>query len=684
MYFAAASSLALRRAQALVPEQIAVHRPGHGERAAAEVSAAGLAADLRTQATEIAERFDRRNGTDRVGTLIRGVLDAQPWVEHLPMSPTAVRRATVVTPPSTVDSVVSEPIVIEPVPATSGPDELLDLIEGHYEEDREVEGGAALDAFDERYGGAELTTGQRARLADLRAARLSATNEDRRSADHAAAIDLWREAAAGYAAAGQPEREQHALARTGAALCWSGDIDHGMPIVVAATDWLVTHAEPTVMVRAATRLAICYLNERRPDETLATLDRVASVVDEVPERARLRYSFIRLAAAAHLDRFEEVLRDAPAVAERLESLGMAARASRTRITLAGALEQTGQLAAAADQLAAAIPALSDPRGRDQLRVARAAMLARTERAAEAVDDLVDAVADRTAHGDEAGAADVRYPLALAYLNSNRPLDAAEVAEEQLAYRSRTGDPAQALNVRLLLARIYRRLNVAADAVAQLDAVADWYAANGERAGVGQMAQQAAEILDEANRDDDAAARFLVAADICAELDLPLPELYNRRRHATSLHWAHQSERAVAALEAADAVVPRVDHDDADARWEVARLHYDASRILWGAGELAEAAVRAGRAADDFASLDAPAAVADSRLQQAKIRWNLDEYGPAEAAARQGLAALPTGHPPQALVEVLDAALRRQDRDEEADAVWRTYGLSRPSTEDGER
>jgi hypothetical protein len=85
MMFAAWSALALRRAGA-GPQEVVVHRPGHGERPAVEISAASLAEQLTGEATTIAERFDRRNGTEQVGAMVRDILEAQPLVDYLPLS----------------------------------------------------------------------------------------------------------------------------------------------------------------------------------------------------------------------------------------------------------------------------------------------------------------------------------------------------------------------------------------------------------------------------------------------------------------------------------------------------------------------------------------------------------------------------------------------------------------------
>src|SRR6185369_16439187 len=69
MRFAATAADALRRAQLTRPD-LAIHRPEHGERPAGPIGAADLAEMLATQATAVAERFDRRNGTDAVSSAV--------------------------------------------------------------------------------------------------------------------------------------------------------------------------------------------------------------------------------------------------------------------------------------------------------------------------------------------------------------------------------------------------------------------------------------------------------------------------------------------------------------------------------------------------------------------------------------------------------------------------------------
>jgi len=667
MRFAAAASLALRRAQDRQPgDELTVHRPAHADRPAATVPAVALAAELATQATELAERFDRRNGTDAISTLIRDVLDGEPWLDYLPLSPTAARtrnRATGAAPltgetdaaqPGGATAAETPPAPAA-VPETSGPDELLDLIETHHDVGRVAEAAAALDAFAARYGDRELTTAQRARLTEARAAH--------QRDDAEAAARMFREAARDYASAGDAEEEHRCLARAAAAVCWEGDRDDELPTLIDQTEWLLVHGSPKARVAAASRLAIVHHHARRPEPALAVLDRVTDSLDAAPPATRARHAAVRLAVLGALQRTDEILQTGPAVIALAESAGLPDDAAQAHAVLAMALRFTGNLTEAADHFAAAAALISDEERRAGLRLARAELLAHTDRAGEVLDELVERVADTTARGDRPAASHARFSLAVAYLNTDRLLDAAEVAEEELAYRLRhreeTEESGGVPAVRELLVAIYERLGHPAEAVDQLDAIADEL--SGDRLTVARAAQRAGEILAAADRDDQAAARFLAAADICAEIDQPLAELHNRRRGATSLHWAGRSDEAVAALDRADAVAARLTADNDTVRWERARLDFDGARILWAADRPTEAAHRAARAAEMSLSLGSPGAAAESHLLQAQILLTSGQPREAETTVRRALDLLPEGADREPYLQVLEAARAAGDR-----------------------
>jgi tetratricopeptide (TPR) repeat protein len=452
MIFAASAALALRRAQARQPEEeLTVFRPGSDEREAGRFPATELAAVLAAQATEISTRFDRRNGTDRVGTQLRAILDAQPLTDHLPLSPTAVPGARTAS-------------ALETVPST-------------------VE-----------------------------------------SADPATVVSLF-----------------------------------------AKTTGVAT--------------------------------------------------------------------------------------------------------------AQAVP---------KLDYDQAVEVAQTERAAQAVAVLADAVAERTAHGDTAGAADARHALAIAYLNSGRTLDAAEVAEEELAYRQGgelvADQPSPALPAWRLLTAIYIELGQPEEAMAQIDAARADCRRVGNIAGAGQMDEEAGDILDRLDRDDEAAVRYLAAAEEFAAAELPFEEVRNRRQHAVSLMWARGPERGLEALAAAAALLERLPADDdtaTDLRWQRAKHDFDEAHIRWRGGQHAAAEQLADRAADSWLGVGDLRGSSEARAMRARILLAGGQAAPAEAEARRALAQLPEPSRRPAFVGVLADALQAQGRDTEAAACWAEHGLSKP-------
>src|SRR2546421_22005 len=80
---AARAALLLRRA----PGQPRLHRPGHGTRTAAAVTAAALGEELAARALELAGRFDARNGSGYQSERVREVLDGRPIVAGLSLVP---------------------------------------------------------------------------------------------------------------------------------------------------------------------------------------------------------------------------------------------------------------------------------------------------------------------------------------------------------------------------------------------------------------------------------------------------------------------------------------------------------------------------------------------------------------------------------------------------------------------
>src|SRR5690606_38550556 len=131
-----------------------------------------------------------------------------------------------------------------------------------------------------------------------------------------------------------------------------------------------------------------------------------------------------------------------------------------------------------------------------------------------------------------------------------------------------------------LAVIYAGLGQPDEALAQTDAVIADCLRVGNHAGAGQMDEDAGDILNQMDRDQEAAARYLAAAERFAAAGLPFEELRNRRQHAFSIAWTHGPERGLAALAEAAAVLDRLPGGDAspEVRWERAKQDLDEATL----------------------------------------------------------------------------------------------------------
>jgi tetratricopeptide (TPR) repeat protein len=419
------------------------------------------------------------------------------------------------------------------------------------------------------------------------------------------------------------------------------------------------------------------------DEAFAVIDRAEDLAGEAPVWVSVTLKVQRMWLLSLAGEWDRVIALAEPTADTAVESGLAPAAGQVYGLLGQALQARGDFAGAGDAVGRAIALIDDPRIAADLRITRANLLARTDRSGEVLGDLVEVVAERTAAGDGLGAALARHPLAIAYLNLDRLLDAAEVAEEELGYllaHPGAGDP---IPVRYLLATIYQRLDQPDEAIAALAAIAADCDASGNRGGLAQMAEEIGDILDRLNRDAEAAARYLEAAQAFHEVGASLEELRNRRRHAIGLHWAHQPGDAVAALAAADAFAAGLpDELGAHLTWERALLDHDAARILWGAERHGDAAERVTRSAVGFRSIEALPQAVTADLLLAEILLDDGAPVPAEAVVRRALALVNPGEGRRPrMVALLAATLRAQERPEDAAAVWAEFGVPRPTTDD---
>ncbi len=660
MRFAAAGEAVLRRVAAADPG-VRVHRPGSGDRPAAEYPAAELAAELGSEADAIAARFDARNGSDAVSRLVAGVRAAEQLVDQLPLSTTPQRRSTARPP--------ARPTAEVALPAGAGPTELLDLAEHHARRGQDADADAVWAAFDDRYAGAELSEVQRARRADA----FGATSAH--GGDLATAETAWSSALDLFARAGEELRRQVTRGRLGLLYCMTDRSESGLAMLEESVAYVLAHAGPDRWCGSLAALGNGYSLVGRPGEALGTLERAEQYLSAcLDPHMPAQLALLRVRCHAISGDWEQVAQAAVEALEQCRMLGFQDGMGPAHMFAGYAAEQRGDTEQALHAYDQALAAAIDPQLTSQVRRQRASLLAGTERAAEAIDDLREAVAESKAAGQPEGVVSAQHQLAIAYLNSGQPLDCAEVAEEALAWFLEH-EPEHAIGLRHLLSAAYQRLGQPDEAINQLEQVRLFCVERTNPAGAGQMAEEIAVILDRLDRDALAATRFAEAADSFRSADLIIDELRNRRRHATSLLWANQVPAAVTALAVADERSLQLPRQPAG-QWEQAMLRYDGAKIVAAQGEPATAAVRAGAAADGFRALDRPVPAAHSEALRAEFLTRLGQHADAEKALRRALEGLPDEHETRAdLAARLAESLTELGRTAEAAAVRAEYGLA---------
>jgi tetratricopeptide (TPR) repeat protein len=661
MRFASRAALVLRQVAALDPRRT-VFRPEHGDRPAVQVPVGALAEELAELSVRLAARFDARNGSGYQSMRNSAVLAAEPVVPALPLTVPAQRRPE---RPRTAPAVR--------ISAELGPDDLLDLAEQHYRRGEFPAAYAHWHAFDDRYASAALSTLQRARRADGYG--LEAAN----GGDLPSAETAWRSAVGLYAEAGDELRRQTARGRLGLAYCVTERGESGLPIVEETTTYLLAHGPLDRRAGAFMSLSAAYGATGRHDEGLDALERAEEYASASPDpNIRIRLVIDRaqhLGAAGRVDRSREAALEGVRLARAAGFREGLARASWI-LGLAAEFQHDPQ--GAVDAYDDALAAAEDAVFERQVRRHRATLLAGSARAAEAIDDLAEALAADLGAGDTAGANALRHQLAIAYLNAGRDLDAAETAEAAVAGFEEAGDP-HAHAVRHLLANANVRLGLHDEAIELLEVVEAHCLATSNPAGAGQMAEEIGDILDKLDRDAAAAARFAAAAERYREAELPVDTVRARRRYATSLLWSRDLPGALAALEEADllsADLPAT--GDPAATWERAMLGYDGAKILSHDGRPAAAAVRAAAAAARFRSIEALAEAAHTEALRGELLMQAEHPGAAEQALRRALADLPDQDSEEArqrMADLLAEALAAQGREDEAAAVRAAHGIA---------
>jgi tetratricopeptide (TPR) repeat protein len=565
MAFAASGAALLRRLAELGHGDLTVRRADRGE-----VAGAALAEELAAYATDLAQRFDARNGTTAQSTWVARRLAPEPFGVRLPLSPTDRRAAVAPTPPA-------PPEPGPDVPADAGPDALLDLIERLEDEDRDAGVAAVAAELDARFPD-PLPPALEGRRAMVRG------GLHWNAGDLEAVRDEWTRGAGLFAAAGLPDRESAARGRLGVVLFQLGDAEAGRAAVAADAAYQREHGTARSRATACSRVALLAVWEQRAEDAAAAQDETdraaAGIADErIRARTAVRAAQVR-AALGDRDVARDALAGAVAFYREHGPVGRLAPAA----VLLGRVTRDP-----AEALSAFTEALADPEVALEARIGRGHALTHLDRAAEAVPDFVEAVALCAERDlDDAGAF-ARHDLANAYLAAGRAAEAAEVAEEARAALDRLGHREAADDVRLLLANTYRRLNDTDGALALYDELVDRLGDN--PAGRGQIHEYAADLLFRLDRDAVAAERFAAAAEDLRSAGDPLGELRVLRRRVTALHWADDVPAALETVRVAGqrhAELPAEVAGEPAAVWERVMLGVEAARLLTARDRWADA------------------------------------------------------------------------------------------------
>ncbi|WP_250031924.1 tetratricopeptide repeat protein [Paractinoplanes maris] len=650
MHFSADAAMLLRRLTELGHGDAVIRRRDRGDSSAAE-----LGTELSARAIELAQLFDKRNGTDHQSRLITADLSTEPYEVTLTLSPTARRPAAVTVPAPAAESAgpsaalapavpapaVPAPAVLAPdvpIPAEATAAELLDLARQLDQADDDAGLAAALEALDARFpqlayvqlgdAQADHVQGGDARAGDVQGgdaragdvqggdvqggdvqggdaragdvqggdvrggdALLAARREvllgnQLRAPGRDDARGHWDRAVELFTVAGAAGEAGVLRARLAMEAGYAGgEVDDDEPIR-ADVAYQDEHGGPRERAHAWLRLSILHLMQGRPEEANEAGDRA----DEFAARtgdARLvaMHAMLRARSRMAMHRHEEAVESAREAWEFYRHHGPARRIAEAGTifghTVGDPAEQVEAFTAvlATGEADKALPA----------RVGRGNALLHLGRPGEAIPDLVEAVALCAEAGLEAGGAHARGDLANAYRLADRPVEAAEVAEEALALFEQLGDDDSADNTRYLLSGLYQTIGDKDGALALYRILIEHLAGN--PAGRGQIAEEAAGLLFDLDRDAEAAETFRAAASALHEADDLIGELRALRRGVAALHFADQPEQGEKALriiaEKFGALPPELAVDP-NAVFQWSMTAFEAGNLFMSRGRYAEA------------------------------------------------------------------------------------------------
>ncbi|MEV6342096.1 tetratricopeptide repeat protein [Actinoplanes sp. NPDC051851] len=547
MNFAASAVLLLRRLGELGHGDTVVRRAGHPD-----ATATALAEELTGYATELAARFDARNGTDHQSRTVATVMAAEPYGVELPLSPIARR----VTAPVPAPAPAVEPEPAPEIPSGASPAELIALAERHWEADRHEAARVTLAA---------VAPPDDAALAARYLTLLGRTLPDD---DHEGTIAAWERAIELFTEVGEVGRASVLAARIAleeAEESEDGAGEEGLAVVLKDVAHQDEHGDASDRASAWLRVSTMYLMLGRVEEANEAGDRADEIAGEIGEARRLAYhAMIRARNRATAQRHEDALAAARFAWDFYREHGPAAVSASAAAVFGQISDDPAEVVTALGETLAAGatgPAL-------MARVRRGRALMQLERAEEAIDDLVEAVALCAENGLDEGGVFARQDLGQAYRAAGRPAEAAEVGEEALLGFERLGYPEPANDTRLQLAGAYRDLGDSGRALELYRELIERLADN--PAGRGQIGELAGQALYDLDRDSEAALTFRAAAEALRESGDPVGELRVLRRRLMALNYADE-------VPAAEELIAQVAAKYADLAPDLAA----APGVIWG-------------------------------------------------------------------------------------------------------
>ncbi|WP_069165767.1 hypothetical protein [Nocardia altamirensis] len=645
MMFAASAALLLRTVVEAGHDEAVVRRPAHGDRPAAEHTAAALGAELTQQALDIAARFDRRNGTDQQSKIVRTLIARERIVEHLPLSATAKHQ-----PPSTAPELVAADV--SGLSAT----ELVERAEHAYDRYERATATPLLQQLDTLDDSA-LDASLLARTAALRA-RLRADADDPASTEA-----LIRRAVELFATADDETGRQVNLGHLGLHLCETDRVDEGLALVRTSHAYLIQRPDRAEQIESTLRLVEALqiaAGGELADETaelLAAATTLAAGSGDpvlIGDVAACQMD-LPIYNAEQLDAGIGAARTALAAYRSAEVPKMIAVAG---FRLGALLRHSGDAESAltaVEEAAAALRAVEPVHLRVAVYGLRGSLLNQLDRPAEAVHELLTAIAIGRSVDSEA-VPRCLWDLAIAYHRTGQLLDAADLAEEAVAAFDALGRTEESQSCRWLLAGLHRDMAEPDQALAIYDDIIEFHRANDEHGAAAQVLAETADLLDTLDRDALAAQRYRQAGDAAALDDDPVRVAYCRYSEAMSLRWSGEIDAAVAALDAAEQAMRDLAASDPDPdllTWHQARLDQNAARILYAADRSDAALDRAAKAATMFRTIDATDNAASSDLLHGRILLDLERAAEAAEVLGKALAEVEEDDP---VHEVLTGAL----------------------------